>query len=279
LTLEAIFLIIFNVYCYSFPVHENPAKRVNRLESILEIEGLFGGYFPHKPVLKNISFTVGQGEMVGLIGLNGAGKSTTIKHILGLLQPQKGSIRIRGKSLKEAPEEYRSAFAFVPESPELYEELTIREHLELTARAYGLNRNEWEARSDKLLQTFHMKEKVNSFSAHLSKGMKQKVMIMNAFLVKPPLYIIDEPFLGLDPLGIRSLLDLMVELKQQGASFLISSHILSTIERYCDRFIVLDHGEIAAQGTLNGVLQAAGLSQGTLDDAFCSLVAGGGSTP
>lgn len=247
------------------------------MESILEIDGLFGGYFPHKPVLKNVAFTVGQGEMVGLIGLNGAGKSTTIKHILGLLQPQKGSIRIRGKTLKEAPGEYRSAFAFVPESPELYEELTIREHLELTARAYGLDRSAWQTRSDKLLQTFRMQEKVNSFSGHLSKGMKQKVMIMNAFLVEPPLYIIDEPFLGLDPLGIRSLLDLMVELKQQGASFLISSHILSTIERYCDRFVVLHQGEIAAQGTLDGVLQAAGLSQGSLDDAFCSLVAGGGS--
>lgn len=246
------------------------------MDRILEIDGLYGGYFPHKPVLKNVTFTVRQGEMVGLIGLNGAGKSTTIKHILGLLRPQKGTIRIRGKTLEEAPEDYRSAFAFVPETPELYEELTIREHLELTARAYGLTRGQWEARSDKLLQTFRMQEKTGSFSGHLSKGMKQKVMIMNAFLVEPPLYIIDEPFLGLDPLGIRSLLDLMVELKRQGASFLISSHILSTIERYCDRFVVLHQGEIAAQGPLEEVLQTAGLSQGTLDDAFCSLVGAGG---
>jgi ABC-2 type transport system ATP-binding protein len=244
---------------------------------MLQIEALFGGYFPHKPVLKNVTFDVRQGEMVGLIGLNGAGKSTTIKHILGLLQPQKGSIRIRGLSLKDNPEQYRSCFAFVPETPELYEELTIREHLELTARAYGLEKNVWETRMDKLLSTFRMKEKLGSFSGHLSKGMKQKVMIMNAFLVEPPLYIIDEPFLGLDPLGIRSLLDLMVELKKQGASFLISSHILSTIERYCDRFIILHQGEIVAQGSLNQILQAAGLTEGTLDDAFCALTAGGGS--
>lgn len=241
------------------------------MEPILQVDGLFGGYFPHKPVLKDVSFSVAPGEMLGMIGLNGAGKSTTIKHILGLMQPQKGEIRIRGQSLRQAPEQYRSSFAYVPESPELYEDLTIREHLELTARAYGLDQAAWAERSDKLLDTFHMKEKYNSFSAHLSKGMKQKVMIMNAFLTEPPLYIIDEPFLGLDPLGIRSLLELMVELKQQGASFLISSHILSTIERYCDRFIVLHQGQVKATGTLPQILHAAGLSSGSLDDAFCAL--------
>lgn len=247
------------------------------MESILKVTGLFGGYFPHKPVLKDVSFDVAPGEMVGMIGLNGAGKSTTIKHILGLLQSQKGEIRIRGQSLREAPELYRSAFAYVPESPELYEDLTIREHLELTARAYGLDRSTWSERSDKLLRTFNMQDKINSFSAHLSKGMKQKVMIMNAFLTEPPLYIIDEPFLGLDPLGIRSLLELMVELKKAGASFLISSHILSTIERYCDRFIVLHQGQVVAQGPLASIVHTAGLASGSLDDAFCALVGSGGA--
>ncbi|MDF2926277.1 MAG: transporter ATP-binding protein [Paenibacillaceae bacterium] len=247
------------------------------MEPILKVDGLFGGYFPHKPVLKDVSFSVAPGEMVGMIGLNGAGKSTTIKHILGLLQPQKGQIRIRGKSLMEEPEQYRSSFAYVPETPELYEELTIREHLELTARAYGLSRDSWSKRSEMLLSTFNMKEKVNSFSGHLSKGMKQKVMIMNAFLTEPPLYIIDEPFLGLDPLGIRSLLELMVELKRQGASFLISSHILSTIERYCDRFVVLHQGQIIAHGELQQIISAAGLAGGSLEDAFCRLVSHGGT--
>lgn len=247
------------------------------MEPILKVNGLFGGYFPHKPVLKDVTFDVAPGEMVGLIGLNGAGKSTIIKHILGLLKPQKGDIRISGRSLQEAPEDYRGAFAYVPESPELYEDLTIKEHLELTARAYGLDRDTWSARSDKLLRTFNMNEKINSFSAHLSKGMKQKVMIMNAFLTEPPLYIIDEPFLGLDPLGIRSLLDLMVELKNKGASFLISSHILSTIERYCDRFVVLHQGQVMAYGPLPSIVQASGLASGGLDDAFCKLVAGGGA--
>jgi len=250
-------------------------KQVKDLEPILEINGLYGGYFSHKSVLKDISFRVAPGEMVGLIGLNGAGKSTTIKHILGLLHPQKGTIKIKGRTLKEAPEEYRSSFTYVPESPELYEELSIMEHLELTAMAYGVGKADYSSRTDRLLETFHMKEKANGFSAHLSKGMRQKVMIMNAFLVEPPLYIIDEPFLGLDPLGIRSLLDLMVDMKKQGASFLISSHILSTIERYCDRFVVLHQGEILAQGGLEEIRIAAGTPEAGLDDAFCTLVRGG----
>lgn len=244
------------------------------METVLEVNELFGGYFSHKPVLKNVTFSVGRGEMVGLIGLNGAGKSTTIKHILGLLQPQKGSIRIKGNTLQEAPAAYRSSFAYVPESPELYEELTIREHLELTALAYGLDKQAYTERAGKLLELFRMKEKEGSFSAHLSKGMRQKVMIMNAFVVEPPLYIIDEPFLGLDPLGIRSLLDLMTEFKRAGAGFLISSHILSTLEKYCDRFVVLHHGEILAQGTLDEIRQAAGLPEAGLDEAFCALTGG-----
>lgn len=247
------------------------------METILELAGVSGGYLPHKPVLRDITFTVGQGEMVGLIGLNGAGKSTAIKHILGLMRPQQGRIAVRGTTLAERPDVYRSAFAYVPETPELYEELTIREHLELTAMAYGLSREDYTERANRLLELFAMKDKADSFSAHLSKGMKQKVMIMNAFLIEPALYIIDEPFLGLDPLGIRSLLDLMVQEKTKGASFLISSHILSTIEKYCDRYVVLHRGQICAAGTLLEIGRAAGRQGESLDDIFYALVMEGRS--
>jgi len=109
----------------------------------------------------------------------------------------------------------------------------------------------------------------------LSKGMKQKVMIMCAFVARPPLYIIDEPFLGLDPLGIRSLLDFMIEMRAQGSSILLSSHILSTIENYCDRFIVLHRGEVIAQGTLAEIAVQAKLPGAALEDIFYSLVKGG----
>lgn len=242
---------------------------------VLQIEELTGGYSLGRPVLHNINFEVKPGEMVGLIGLNGAGKSTTMKHILGLMTPHRGGVAVQGKTRDEDPEGYQSSLAFVPESPMLYEELTVREHLEFAARAYGVGTEDYCERSQRLLKLFHMEEKADSLSIHLSKGMKQKVMIMCAFVARPPLYIIDEPFLGLDPLGIRSLLDFMMEMKEAGASILLSSHILSTIENYCDRFIVLHRGVVIAQGSLTEIAQQAGMPGAALEDIFYSLVKGG----
>ncbi|WP_442602106.1 ABC transporter ATP-binding protein [Paenibacillus sp. KN14-4R] len=246
------------------------------MTDMLQITNLYGGYLPGKPILKDVTFSVKKGEMVGLIGLNGAGKSTTIKHILGLMLPQQGSVHMNGQTLAENTEVYRKSYAFVPETPELYSELTVWEHLELTAMAYNIPRDEFEKRTARLLQEFRMENKKNSLSTQLSKGMKQKVMIMNALLIEPSLYIIDEPFLGLDPLAMRSLLETMDRLRQNGASFLISSHILATIESYCDRFVILHAGQIAAQGTLEELRQEASASGGanlsnrpmSLDDLF-----------
>lgn len=245
------------------------------METVLEVRGVTGGYSFRKPVLHNMSFEVGQGEMVGFIGLNGAGKSTTIKHILGLMHPREGSIRIQGRTIEEAPDDYRAAFAYVPESPFMYDELTVKEHLELTAMVYGLDRNTYTERSERLIDEFRMRDKLNSFSAHLSKGMRQKMMIMNAFLVEPQLYVIDEPFLGLDPLGIRSLLDLMVRMKSQGASILMSSHILSTMQQYCDRFLVIHEGRLIGEGTAQTLAESVGMTGASLEDVFYELVAGG----
>lgn len=246
------------------------------MEVALEIRALSGGYIWNRPVIRDIDLTIRPGEMVGLIGLNGAGKSTTIKHILGLLAPQSGSVRVMGAEAGDDPGRYRASFAYVPEAPELYEELTIREHLRMTAMAYGLDSSEFDRRTERLAGQFDMSDKLGSFPQTLSKGMRQKVMIMNAFLIEPPLYVIDEPFLGLDPLGIRSLLDLMVERKKGGAAFLISSHILSTLESYCDRFVVLHRGRIAAGGTLQQLRQTVGASsEASLDDLFYTVVKGG----
>jgi ABC-2 type transport system ATP-binding protein len=248
------------------------------VDKVLEVTGLTGGYSPKRPVLHEVEFGLRPGEMVGLIGLNGAGKSTTIKHILGLLTPQQGGVEVAGVRLSQQPERYRSAFAYVPESPVLFDELTVEEHLRLSGMAYGIPEADYNARMEELLEEFQMTPKRRAFAAHLSKGMRQKVMIMSALLAAPPLYIIDEPFLGLDPLGIRSLLDRLVEVKRGGAAILMSSHILSTVEAYCDRFIVMHQGRIAAQGDLDAILAAAGFEAGgaTLEDAFYRLVSTGG---
>ncbi|KGX92613.1 ABC transporter ATP-binding protein [Pontibacillus halophilus JSM 076056 = DSM 19796] len=240
------------------------------MESLLHIDSLVGGY-TNKNVLHGVSFDVKRGEIVGLIGLNGAGKSTTIKHIIGLMQAKKGSVSINGKTFQENPEGYRSELGYIPEMPVLYDELTLHEHLRLTAMAYGLSEDVFQQRLKPLLKEFRLEKKLNFFPVHFSKGMRQKVMIMCAFLVEPSLYIVDEPFVGLDPLGIQSYLQLMNEMKENGAGILMSTHILATAERYCDRLVILHDGEVRAKGTLEELRLEFNMPDATLDDIYVQL--------
>ncbi|MFP3917255.1 ABC transporter ATP-binding protein [Lysinibacillus telephonicus] len=238
--------------------------------TLLQLTDVTGGY-TRKPVIKDLSFSIEKGELVGLIGLNGAGKSTTIKHIIGTLLPQRGEIRLNGVTLNENIDLYRSSFSYIPETPVLYDELTLKEHLELTAMAYGIDENTLKNRSQELLKEFRMEKRLNWFPSHFSKGMRQKVMIMCAFLVNPQLYIIDEPFVGLDPLGIQSLLDQMDEKKKEGASILMSTHILSTAEKHCDRIILLHEGQVRAQGTMDDLRKSFNMPNATLDDLYIAM--------
>lgn len=236
----------------------------------LEIQHVTGGY-GHLPVLKDINFEVQNGEMIVLIGLNGAGKSTTIKNIIGLLTPQKGTITVDNLTLQQDPENYRKKIGYIPETPSLYEELTLREHIEVTAMAYGIPKEEAMQRAETLLKTFRLENRLEWFPVNFSKGMKQKVMVLCAFLIQPSLYIIDEPFLGLDPLAINALLELMVTMKEQGAAILMSTHILATAEKYCDRFVVLHEGEVRAQGTLQELQTEFELPGSSLDEIYIAL--------
>lgn len=240
---------------------------------VLEINQLTGGY-SKEPVIHDISFNIKSGEIIGLIGLNGAGKSTTIKHILGLLRPHSGSIKVMDKTIEQDVESYRRHMGYIPESPILYEELTLREHINMTAMAYGLTPEETEARKGPLLRRFRLEDKEDTFPSHFSKGMKQKVMLICAFIVEPELYIIDEPFLGLDPLGIESLIELMISERDKNRSILMSTHILATAERYCDRYIIIDRGQKIADGTLPELRELTGLTDGTLDDVYIKLTGG-----
>lgn len=238
--------------------------------TVLQLTNVTGGY-TRKPVIKDLSFSIEKGELVGLIGLNGAGKSTTIKHIIGTLIPHSGEIRLNGVTLKENVEAYRSSFSYIPETPVLYDELTLKEHLQLTGMAYGLDEKTLNARAEKLLKEFRMEKRLNWFPSHFSKGMRQKVMIMCAFLVEPSLYIVDEPFVGLDPLAINALLEQMDEMKNQGSSILMSTHILSTAEKHCDRIILLHDGQVRAQGTMEDLRAAFQMPNATLDDLYIAM--------
>ena len=238
--------------------------------AILQLTNVTGGY-TRKPVIKDVNFSIEAGELVGLIGLNGAGKSTTIKHIIGTLLLDSGEVTLQGVTLAQNMEKYRSSFSYIPETPVLYDELTLEEHIALTGMAYGLDEKTVKERADKLLKEFRMERRLKWFPSHFSKGMRQKVMIMCAFLVEPSLYIIDEPFVGLDPLGIQSLLDQMAEKKKDGAAILMSTHILSTAERYCDRIILLHEGRVRAQGTMADLRQAFNMPEATLDDLYIAM--------
>lgn len=240
------------------------------MSKLLEITDLTGGY-TKKPVIEEVTFEVKSNEIVALIGLNGAGKSTTIKHIIGLMEPRSGSVKINGITFKQSPDDYRKQFTYIPETPILYDELTLYEHLELTAMAYGIEKSTFKNRLQPLLKEFRMEKKLKWFPVHFSKGMRQKVMIMCAFLVHPNLYIVDEPFVGLDPVGIQSFLDMMVKSKQNGAGILMSTHILSTAEKYCDRFVIIHEGKIRAYGTMDELRKQFDAKEASLDDLYLQL--------
>lgn len=236
----------------------------------LEIKNLIGGY-SRIPVLKGISFQVKPGELVGLIGLNGAGKSTTINHVIGLLRPFSGEITLNGINIQQDPVDYKKQIAYVPETPILYDELTLREHIELTIKAYSLNTEEAWIRARKLSKTFRLDNKLDWFPANFSKGMKQKVMICCALMTNAKLLIVDEPFYGLDPLAVHDLLELIEERKKAGTAVLMSTHVLDTAQRYCDRFVLLANGKVRARGTLDELRQKADKPDESLDDIYLSL--------
>ncbi|MDT7017053.1 ABC transporter ATP-binding protein [Latilactobacillus curvatus] len=236
----------------------------------LEINQLTGGY-AHVPVLKEVSFTVPNNQVVGLIGLNGAGKSTTIKHIIGLLTPQKGTITLDGVTLQSNPDQYRQKVAYVPETPVLYPELTLKEHLELTMMAYDLNVEETWVKANALLKRFRLDNKLDWFPVHFSKGMRQKVMIVNVFMTNADLFIIDEPFTGLDPLAIHDLLEIIAEKKAQGAAILMSTHILATAQQYADSFVLLNQGRVRTTGTLEELKVEFNMADADLDDIYLQM--------
>ena len=237
---------------------------------MLEIKNLTGGYV-HVPVLKDVSFTVESGKLVGLIGLNGAGKSTTINEIIGLLTPYSGEINIDGWTLRTNPREYRQQIGYIPETPSLYEELTLREHIETVAMAYGIEQEQAFERVEPLLKMFRLDQKLDWFPVHFSKGMKQKVMIICAFVVDPSLFIVDEPFLGLDPLAISDLIQLLDEEKKKGKSILMSTHVLDSAEKMCDSFVILHKGQVRAKGDLPQLRQAFDMPEASLNDIYLAL--------
>ncbi|MGI6123809.1 MAG: ABC transporter ATP-binding protein [Acetivibrionales bacterium] len=204
--------------------------------------------------VNKVSFEIDSGEIGVLIGPNGAGKSTTIKSIAGLLRFD-GEILIDGKPNKSV--EAKRIFGYVPESPALYEYLTVWDHLEFMARAYKLEA--WEEAAEALLTRFEMDDKKKKIGKELSKGMQQKVSICCALLIKPHVVMFDEPMIGLDPKAIKELKEMFVELKNSGCAILISTHILDSITDIWDKVLIMNKGEIVFNNTRDA-LAASGES-------------------
>ncbi|WP_413627208.1 ABC transporter ATP-binding protein [Fructilactobacillus vespulae] len=236
----------------------------------LEVKNLTGGY-SSIPVIKKENFDVKDGELVSLIGLNGAGKSTTINHIIGLMKPFAGTIKLNGMQIEDDLKEYKQQIAYIPEVPVLYQELTLKEHIETTIMAYSLNEAEAWQKADRLLKIFRLDNKLEWLPANFSKGMKQKVMIICAFITNASLFVIDEPFLGLDPLAVNDLLKLIEERKKAGCSVLMSTHVLDTAEKYCDRFVLINNGVVRYEGTYQEIKTKYADLGNSLNDIYLSL--------
>lgn len=230
---------------------------------ILQVQIEQAGYTQDEATIRNIMFSVKRGQMLGLIGPNGAGKSTTIKSILNLLPFRQGKIEF----MEEQPR-----FAYVPEHPILYDELTLWEHLRLAASVYEMEPQLFEERAEALLQQFRLSDVRHHLPGSFSKGMQQKVMLIIGFLNQPDLYIVDEPFIGLDPHAMRDLLWLLEQERLRGAGILMSTHVLDTAEKICDGFVVMASGTVVASGTLIDIREQSGAMDASLFDCFLRLV-------
>lgn len=215
----------------------------------------------------DISFSVADGQIAVLLGPNGAGKSTVIKCITGLLRFD-GSITVCGFPNKSL--EAKRLLGYVPEMPAVYDLLTIAEHLEFIARAYSLS--DWKERADSLLSRFELFDKKDKLGKELSKGMQQKLSICCALLPEPKVIVFDEPMVGLDPHAIKELKAVFAELKTAGASVLISTHMLDSVEDYWDVAHIMMNGRFAA------TRKNEALSEGecSLEELFFSITEGKG---
>jgi ABC-2 type transport system ATP-binding protein len=218
-----------------------------------------------------MSFTVGDGEIVGLLGPNGAGKTTILRSIAGVVAPNAGRITVDGHDLATDERAAKQSLAFVPETPNPFEMLTVYEHLRFVAMAYD-TLGDFDRRADSLIERFDLTEKRNDLVATLSKGMKQKLAVACAFIHDARVLLFDEPLIGIDPKGARELKDMIAAAKESGCSILVSTHMLDTAERLCDRILIMDHGRKVAEGTLQELHERAHMgADATLEDLFLKL--------
>ncbi len=224
---------------------------------VLELTGVAKSYRTHLSlrkywILRDLSLSVREGEIFGFIGTNGAGKTTTIKLALGLIFPDRGSIRLFGEDAREAGP--RRSLGFLPENPYFYDYLTGEEFLDFHARLFGLDAAARRRRVGELLERVGLANRGDRQLRHYSKGMLQRIGLAQALINDPDLVILDEPMSGLDPIGRREVRDIILDLKARGKTVFFSTHILSDTEMICDRVGLLVRGSLKAVGAIDDLV-------------------------
>jgi ABC-2 type transport system ATP-binding protein len=242
---------------------------------VIEAEGLHKVYGDLAAV-QDLSFRVLPGEVVGLVGPNGAGKTTTLHCLAGITIPTRGRIRVAGHDLAADPVAAKSALAFVPDEPHLFDYLTVEEHLRFVARLYRVP--EVDRRVSRVLREMELEDRHGALPEELSRGMKQKLAIGCALIHDPKALLLDEPLTGLDPVGIRRMKATVLNDALAGAAVILSSHLLHLVEEICTRVLIMRRGRVLAFGTIAEIVAArpdlAGLR---LEEVFLGLVGQGGA--
>ena len=234
---------------------------------MLKIDNLSKSYSKGKRAIDSISIKVNPGEIYGFIGHNGAGKTTTIKCIVGILEFEEGEIYIDGKSMKDNPVECKKLIAYIPDNPDLYDSLTGIQYLNFIADIFEVTKDEREVLIKKYGDAFEITKNLGDIISSYSHGMKQKLALISAFIHKPKLLILDEPFVGLDPKAAHTVKGLMRDLCNEGGSIFFSTHVLEVAEKLCDKVAIIKEGKIVVSGTTEEVK-----GNGSLEEIFMELI-------
>ena len=234
-------------------------------KTILEIKNYSKTYGEGKKAADNVSLCVMSGDIYGFIGHNGAGKSTTIRAVVGVLDFSEGEIFIDGHSVKTEPLECKRVTAYIPDNPDLYENLTGIQYLNFVADVFGISAAEREESIKKYADMFEITAVLGDLISSYSHGMKQKVAIISALIHKPKLLVLDEPFVGLDPKASFTLKEIMSEMCQQGSAVFFSTHVLDVAEKLCNKVAIIRQGKIIASGTMEELTAGHSLEQTFLE--------------
>jgi len=236
----------------------------------VELQALVKTY-AGKRAVDELTLLVPQGCFFGFLGPNGAGKTTTIKMMMGLSQPDSGSISIFGRKLPEEALAIKKEIGLVPDDSLLFDYLKGPEYLDFIGRLYGLPRDQAEDRARELLDLFQLSESGDKLIGEYSKGMRKRIAMAAALIHRPKLFLMDEPFEGVDAVGARLMKDILLEQVSHGATVFLTSHVLDVVERLCDVVAIINQGRIVTQGTMAELRQAEG---STLEDVFVNAVGG-----